>query len=239
LARVPAKQVAKTSVGILDWIGRYQVVQWLLAAAKPLVLPTGFSVVTAYAGWADGVPLMWIILASVLAFAGTINGLYYIKGYGRIITPENKLRYINTIAPIDLSPISNGRRAAQAQLVHHERGISKIQIGVMLQNMAHFPISAFIQNAETEMDGKTPPRTHYPKAPITIVPGNNVFMLDHPIEMGGRKCDHIEGRIDMTICYGAKNKEHYKLEFKGRVEIFLEQNGVIRAMYTHWDSNQV
>jgi hypothetical protein len=239
LAKVPAKQVAKTSVGVLDWIGRYQVVQWLIAAAKTTVLPAGLSVVTAYAGWAGGVPLMWIALAAVLVFAGTINALYYLMSYSRVITPENKLRYVNTIVPIDLSAVSNSRRAAQAQLVNHQRGISRIQVGVILQNMAHFPISAYIEHAETEMDGQTPPRASYPKPPITIVPGNNVFMLDHPIEMNNRKCDHLEGRIDMTICYGKQGKERYKLGFKGKVEIFIETNGVVRALYTHWDTNQV
>ena len=235
----PKKDWWKGGILGLDAVGRAQVVQSIYAFLAKAGITTGVTVVTVVAGIFESCPIVLLAPLGALAFMGSTVGLYYLSAYGYTQTPANKLRYVGTMAPIDLDP---GKKSKKALITHGTpifRTISKAQLGVQLQNHAHFPISAYIESAASAVEDNTPPRTEYPKEPVTILPGNTVFMCDEPIAMESHLCGRLEGRMDIIVKYGKPGKEKFELSFNGRVEIFMTAEGLVQATYTHWDSNQI
>lgn len=232
----------------IDWIGRFQVVQSLLAIFKPALMPGLSAILTGAAGYFGGLPLMWILMATALVFMGVIVGIFFIEARANMRTPSNKLRYAGTIVNYDLQParrhdrraaVAVERRAGGSQPPTLQRHLDKTQIGVSLHNSASFPISAILVSAETEMEEKKPPRTDYPKAPVLILPGNTLFMMDVPIPMDGHPCEKLEGRLNLKIKYGFPGREKYELLFKGKVEALIRPEGFLQMTYTNWDSQQI
>jgi hypothetical protein len=164
--------------------------------------------------------------------------MFFGSWYAFMRTPADKLRYVATVVTHDLSPLNRAAKRGQGVNRTAQRTLDKIQLGVQLHNTAHFPISAFLEFADTEMEDKRPPRTDYPKAPVTVTPGNTIVMLDVPIEMVGTPCAKLEGRMFIKVKYGFPKNEKYELSFKAKIEALIRHDGFIQATYTHWDTNQ-
>jgi hypothetical protein len=228
---------------ILDWVGRWQVAQSIAAIFKPVWLPIMTALLALGAGYIQRVPWVWVIMGSAVSFMAMAVGLFFSVSYASARTPAHKLRYVNTIVGTDLGspPNRKRKRASQATAVGGipQSYLDKVQVGVQLQNTANFPISAFVEIAETEMLDKKPPRTTYPKPSVTITPGNVVNMMDEPIELDGTPCGKMEGVLNIKIKYGRKGKEHFELSFKAKLEVFMRRDGLISAISTGWDSNRL
>jgi hypothetical protein len=218
--------------GALDQIGRAQLLYTFAAYGLP-ILASSTAVV---AGLLEREPVMWIITAAVLILFAGVGAFYHLISVMQFITPMGKLRYSNTMVACDLANIRPGRTKAISQAVIHHRHIEKMQVGVYLLNAAHFDMSAFIEEANTSMDGKTPPRATYPKPAVIIRPGQVVFMLDDAIDMQGRACSNITGRLEMTIKYGTPGREKYDLQFRGSIEVHMRNTGLMTSHYTIWDA---
>jgi hypothetical protein len=223
---------------LLDWIGRWQVVQSVIAFIKPFVWPWIFAVLTAGAGYIGDQPAMWIVMASSLAFMGVGVGVFFSSTYRDRNSPLNKLLYAGTAFNYDLKPMERRARRAAATGAVQARLLEKTQIGVFIHNAAPFPISAMLESAGTEVEGLTPPRSLFPRKPVIITPGNTVIMSDDPISMDGHVCEKLEGKMDIRIRYGFPGNEKYSLQFKGRVEALMVPEGFLQGTYTHWDSDQ-
>lgn len=223
---------------ILDWVGRWQVLQQLLALIKPFVWPWIFAVLTAAAGYVGHQPLMWILMASGLAFMGVSVGVFFADTYRQRKTPVNKLLYAGTQVNYDLKDLPRSARRAAATGAVQARTLDKIQIGVSLHNSGPFPISAILENAETEMEGMKPGRSLFPRQPTIIGPANTYLIMDDPIPMDGHICEKLEGKMDLVVRYGLPGKENNVLRFKGRVEALMRPDGFLNGTYTHWDSDQ-
>ena len=188
------------------------------------------------AGWIGHMPLMWIIMAAALTFMGTMVGIFFSGTYRDRISPEHKVLYQGTHVGVDLTELPRKARRAQATGAVPARTIEKIQIGIYLQNAARFPISVLLENAETEVEEETPPRSMFPKRPTIIVPGNTVFVVDDAIPMHGHVCERLEGRMKLKLLYGMPGREKYSLYFAARLDIVMYPNGVMQQVLTNWDS---
>jgi hypothetical protein len=224
---------------LIDWLGRWQVVQSVAAFVKPFVWPWLLAMLTGLTGYFGGQPWMWVLMASALAFMGTIVGIFYAGIYRDRNSPVNKVLYMGTQVNYDLTPLPRKSRRAQATGAAPARTIDKIQIGVALHNSARFPIEVTLHTAETEMEGERPPRTMFPKQPSIVLPSNTVFIMDDPIDMDGHPCEKLEGHMALTVKYGIPGKEKHELQFNGRVEALMRPEGFIPQVYTHWDSELV
>jgi hypothetical protein len=227
---------------LLDWIGRWQVFQSLWPIFTSILLPIATALTAVGAGYVQRVPVMWIIMASSLTFMAIIVAMFFVSSFTDMRTPAHKLRYISTVVAVDLAMPPN-RKSKRASTSTTTLGIvqsylDKVQVGVQLQNVAAFPISAHIVSATTKMSGKEPPRTEYPKPSVTISPGNVVNMTDVPIEMHSLPCGKMEGVLDMKIKYGRKGRENFELLFKAKLEIFMRKDGLIQFISTAWEANQ-
>lgn len=224
-------------------LAKYDEVQSVFGIVKSLLLPIIMSVGTAASGVLGHAPIMWIMMSTSLVFMSIMVAIYFIEINRQTRTPLNKLRYQGTLVNYDLMPEARQARRANQSLsdknVIIPRKIEKVQIGVSIYNSAHFPISVFINNAKTEMEGRRPPRSDYPKGAVLVSPGNTVFLLDDPIEMGGADCKKLEGRLDMKVKYGLSGKEENEMSFIGKVEAYMQHQGFITQIYTHWESEQI
>lgn len=164
--------------------------------------------------------------------------MVFAQNYAFTITPAHKLRYAGTVINQDLHPLNRqSRRAESSSGKIVPRTIDKIQIGIQLHNTANFPISLYLESADTEMEGNKPPRGIFPKPPITVFPGNVVMVIDDPIDMKQAKCEKIEGRMLMKVRYGLRGKEVNDLTFDAKIEVLIREDGYIHGNYTHWNAN--
>jgi hypothetical protein len=228
--------MGKAIRSFIDAIGRWQIVQSLVVFIKPFVWPWILALLTAGAGYWGHQPLMWVLMASALAFMGTIVGIFFAGTYRDRITPANKILYLGTQVNYDLVALTRHGRRAQTTGAIPARTLSKTQIGVVLQNSAGFPIEAHMESAETMMEGLAPPRSMFPKQPVVILPGNSMMFLDDPIDMDGHVCEKLEGHMKISVKYGLPGRRKFELHFNGRVEALMRPEGFIQGTYTHWDS---
>lgn len=223
----------------LDWIGRLQTVQSIYLFAKPFLWPALGAALTGSLGIVGHQPFMWVVMAVALTFMAVTVGVYFARSYRDQISPAHKIRYNGTIVNYDLTSLARRARRAQQTGAIPARTIEKVQVGVSLHNSANYPITIFLENAETEMEGETPPRSMFPKQATTILPGNTVFVMDDPIDMNNHPCEKLEGHMNLRIKYGYKGREKFSLQFAGRVEVLMRPEGFIGGIYTHWDSELV
>lgn len=223
----------------LDWIGRWQILQGIFSAKWA----TGAAMLTAASGYLGDLPLMWILMASALVFMAISVALVQTDYNREIKTPLNKLRYTNTLVNYELVPLNRRTARAKDKLSEQNKGllrhIDKVQIGVSLRNIANFPISVILENAETKMEGKEPPREKYPKKPTILLPGNTLWISDAAIPMENIPCEKLEGEMKIKIRYGLQGKENFSLDFNGKVEALMQPVGFVTNIYTTWDSEQV
>lgn len=223
----------------MDWIGRWQTVQSIVTFLKPTFGPFVVAALAAITGIAGHEPWMWIIMATSLTFMATIAAMLFAKYYSFMRSPAHKLRYMGTTYTQDLHPLNRqGRRTSDTTGRIVKRTIDKSQVGVQLHNSAHFPISAILVEADTEMDGNRPPRATFPKKPVTIFPGNVIMMMDDAIPMNQTPCERLEGRLYIKIKYGLQGNENNELIFKAKLEVLIREDGFVHGTYTHWDPQQ-
>jgi len=142
--------VAKKLVGrALDAIGHAQTVQTIVQAefVRTLLLPMVTAVATGAAGIFGHVPLMWVIMATALAFAGAAMGILSASTYLERKNPAHKLTVIKNLFNFELVPINGPnrkhRRAAAKEgaepAVPAFRHFVKGQLGVEVWNRSSFP----------------------------------------------------------------------------------------------------
>ncbi len=215
------------------------------------LLPTVLTVLTGGAGLFGGQPLMWVIMASALTFAGSMVGLLGGSLYLERKNPHNKLKYKGTHFQHDLDPAPmpalgnrhqrRGQAARGQQMLQPAelvigvpRTLEKGQIAVELKNEATFPISFILASAETEVEGITPPRAHYPKDAITIFPGNTVQTSDAAIILNSLPCGRLTGKMEFKIRYGQPGEEKFEMLLKANLDIHMETFGFVSSVRSAW-----
>lgn len=216
---------------------------------RTVVIPTVMTLATGTAGVLGGIPIMWIIMASCVVFASVSAGFLTTAAYRDRKTAENKLRFNGTIFNFDLVPVSlpnRKQRRATSSAVRREardelqpivRELASVQLGAEFWNTAMFPISVILEDAESEFEGETPPRTKFPKEPSPVLPGVPIRICDTKIDLNDSvECGKLEGKLRLRIKYGKPGEERYTMELKmRRVDIAMELNGFYRGNQTEWE----
>lgn len=216
---------------------------------RTILVPVVMTMATGTAGALGGVPLMWVIMASCVAFGSVSAGFLAVNAYKERTTPENKLRFNGCVFNFELAQTpqpnrkqrrataSATRRDAQDELQPQVREITIAQLGVELWSSATFPLSVILEDAESEFEGETPPRTKYPKERSPVLPGvpfrvcDTRMTLDNAVE-----CGRLEGKCRFKIKYGHIGKEIYTMELRmRRVDILMDVNGFYRGNQVEWE----
>jgi len=217
--------------GILDQFGRAQVVQYIFSLAIKYALPVILASLAGFSGYAGGAALMWIMMACALTAAGISHTRYVLTEHQIKNSPSDKLRLVSAITSPTL--VLTNRESRRNDI--NQRHISELQIGVLLQNISHFPISIIVESANTECNGKKPPRITYPLPAFELLPNNVAAITDGSINMEGTPCQAIECILKISIRYGKRGKEKYKMSFNGKVTANIQPNGQLLGNYIQWD----
>lgn len=202
---------------------------------KAYVWPVSSAVMTAVAGYLGNVPVMWIMMAAAIVFACVTQSWLRISEIMERLNPRNKLSYVQTVVHFDLK--GGPALANVGGSTGRPRKLEQMQIGVELQNRSPSPISLFVANAETEIEGLFPPRTNYPKPPITILPGSLVRCFDLPIPMKDKTCGRMNAKMSIKVKYGMQGDEDEELNFDAVLDIALQPDGTQMQLFTHWNPN--
>lgn len=235
----------------IDW-GRRGATVWAFAKVYvPLLVP----VLAVIAGVLEKQAVMWIIMAAALGFGGVALGILAFSAYRERKNPAHKIIYVETRFTCDLVPAAaptlihgnrGARRAVSKEKIeprilggnevspHVTRKLQKGQLGVLVKNRAHFPISVLVFSASTKLDDFTPPRSNYPKKAKLLGPGEAVLFNDDAIDMDETPCGPIAGEMDILIKYGLPGDERHDLRLHGNVNVQMEHFGFVSAVQTGW-----
>ena len=211
-----------------EWYAHFETARSLFnLLTGVLATPTVVAMTTAIAGWLQGVPVMWIITATVIVFSVSIGGLLWLDQLRERKNPQNKLSILGAQYFQELNEVEhNGKKIASNMIVTGvERKIEAAHLGIAIKNEATFPISCTLLSAETSIMGKIPPRTKFPKPAYVVDPGQTFILRDERIPMQKRKCGQISGKISMTIKYGHPNKEIFEKTFIADVDVPMDLYG--------------
>ena len=220
---------------LLDQIGRMQVVQSIIE----LFLKYGWSAMlgglAAFSGFSGGTALMWIIMAAALTAAGFAHARYVLTEHQIRNSPVDKLRFVSAISNPTLAPHNRKARRTESD----QRHMSQFQVGVVLQNISHFPISIIVEFADSECSGNKPPRIDYPLPAFVLLPNNIATIADGLIELKGLPCQSTDCTLKLTIRYGRVGKEKYKASFNGKITAHIQPNGQFLGNYIQWDAPKI
>jgi hypothetical protein len=228
---------------LFEWIGHAETIHTVMQAefVRTLLFPTVTAVATGTAGILGGIPIMWVIAATAVAFMGAAQGVLSASTYLERKNPAYKLQVIKTLFNFELVPIAGPNRKQRrgaakeggAPAVPAFRHFVKAQLGFEVWNRSSFPMSLQVISAETEIEGLKPPRGKYPKKAVIIQPGTSMWVHDDTIDLDNMICDDLDGIMDITVKYGLPGKEHFEINHKGTVEIFMEPYGLLKGLYFH------
>jgi hypothetical protein len=227
--------VPKFLRNLLEWLGHFETIQAIIHTefVRTLLVPTLMGAMTASAGYLGGIPFMWILMATALAFMATMQGLLRASELIERKNPEYKLRFLQSAIAIDFDDQAQPNRAAR-RIGNQQplpRTINRMQLGVTLHNSAAFPIAVFIEHAESEIEEYKPPRTQYPK-PTTIVPAGSAFTLyDERMLMEHMQCRNIVGKYTIRVKYGLPKKEHFTFEHSASLNIQIHPLGIVTGIH--------
>ena len=191
-----------------------ELAKWLLTWSWPWVL----AAMTAFSGYMEGIPWVYVIPLAAFAFAATITGILRFDEWRARRSPQNKIRQISHIVQVDVDHTKNPK------LVQH------IQLGVDLLNEATFPLSYIFESGDSMVMGEQSPKGKFPHGPITIRPGQIFRSTDERITMPEMQLGRFEGHVNFKMRYGHPGREKFEILINnpviGAVE---ERNGQIIA----------
>ena len=168
-------------------------------------LPFLLSAMTVMAGYLQAVPWMYVIVAATFVFASAAAGALRLSELWARMTAQNKL-ILQQIMPA--ADFIRDKKTGKI------KNIEKVQMCIVLQNTAHFPISYIIDEISTSFEGMVNPR-----------PMRNIFGADIPPFSVGWYRDVIidakqmpitknifEGHIKFKLRYGLPGNEKHPME---------------------------
>lgn len=189
---------------------------WDVWSAYAALLPFLSAAVAGGLGWMQGVPLMYIYVGAILAFAGTGVGLLRVLELRVRISPANKLAFSR-------SRVAVGRTAETMQ---------PLRLGFELHSCYDYPLDCEIVSVTSRVGDRIP--LEEPQLPQIIdVPPNGVVWFDDHIINAAKPQDGsvVEGTLEFEVAYGPKGgkRKHY-IRSKKRVYVAFDDDGNVRGM---------
>src|SRR5437868_7333425 len=191
------KQMAKRTGVNLGAYAAMHLILWLL----PFLL----SAVTVMAGYFQSVPWMYVMVAATIVFAAASAGALRLSEFWARITAQNKLGLWQIL------PAANFIRDKKTGKI---KSIEKVQICIILQNNAHFPISYIVDELSTSFEGMMNARPIRDTLGADIPPTSQAWYRDAPIDakqMADTK-QIFEVHIKSKLRYGLPGNEKHPME---------------------------
>jgi hypothetical protein len=191
------KQMAKRTGVNLAAHALMQLILWSL----PFLL----SALTVVAGYFQSVPWMYVIVAATFVFAAAATGALRLSEFWARITAQNKLLFQQIIPAADFVRDKKSGKI---------KGIERVQIGISLQNAAHFPISYIIEEMSTSFEGMANARPKRETNGADISPFSIGWYRDQPIDAKQMLITKsvFEGHLKFKLRYGLPGNEKFPME---------------------------
>jgi hypothetical protein len=167
-------------------------------AVLPWVLSAGAPMVTAYLGWAQGVPWMWVWMAALASPFFVLAGL-------REFETRRQLNQIDGKLTIELGA------AFESELKEGKRIVKAIQPFVQFVNTAPFRLSLIVDEMTTHTDDhahRYRPGIERATGPFAIEPATGMQSRDIIVEVpGGIEDERFTGVFRFRLRYGLPGKE--------------------------------
>ncbi len=202
----PVRSVAKR-VGI-NLIA--QGITWGIIATAPFLL----AIATVVAGYLQLLPWPYILVTATFVFAATATGLLRLSELRARSTAVNKMSFQGIALASEIDKDRNGR----------PKTISRAQLGVVLHNAAHFPMSYYIEEIETSFESMVntnPDR----KFRGSVVPANSsVVFRDASIECKNIPTNksYYDGYIKVKVRYGIPGWDKHYIEQNSNVNLAID-----------------
>lgn len=166
------------------------------------------AAVTAPLGYIQGLPWMYIWVASGLMFAATAHGLQQFA----LLRDRTKIK-----DNLNFAQIRIGRNI-------HGEGMF---LGVLFVNQANSPIEFDVQEANTRLNDKFLPRKPFDRKSFTVPAKGFGWFDDHIIDIGvPPKSGTIEGFAEFKVKYGRPGALKYELSVKKQVVVSFNADGL-------------
>lgn len=179
-------------------------------AVKVWIIPLGLPAVTAYLGYLQDLPWMYIVVGAGIMFAAVTTGLVRFDDWRERKRIEGKLRYCQLRVLIATN-------------------VNGFCLGIDLRNDSGVPIEVDFAEIRTSLEDKVPKLKEYKKTRYSVAPSSNVFFDDHPIEIAAPKGAALEAHVDFRVKYGPVGNPKFSLSVKKRAHLPFDQNGAPRG----------
>jgi hypothetical protein len=209
----------------IDFAGRYQAVSTVLQSefVKFILSPMSYAGMTAAAGYFAGVPIMWILMSSALAFASVLTGILRMNDIAFQNAVESKLRF----GSLNFG-ISNTTDCDKKQMPTGKPYLGTIRVGLSVNSIAHFPIAIIVDTVSTKLDGQYAKEKaeNLPAIQLFVASGGNAFINDVPVPVDRTKAikgmELLEGIFEYKIRYGKSYaKCTHVLEGKFKINVYV------------------
>lgn len=191
----------------LQWIASWAVGEFLARWLWVPAITAGGVVI----GWLENYPLFYLYIGAVILFAAS------------------------SVAVLRFSEWRYRSRVADKLVFHSVRvGVSPVdsiykdhaRLGVLLQNMADFPLQVERVKFNTSLGNRYPPKREYEINQLEIPPHGFGFLDDHLIEINDILDCNMEGKIEYLVRYGRGLSRRHELMQTKKVFVGFNEDGV-------------
>lgn len=171
-------------------------------------------------GLLQGVPLMWVIMATALTFAGVGVGL---NGFSQLRYRRSPADKVSITGPrVDVAPVD----------IVNKTGVRFISLGIMARNIAEMPLEVSIDQLDTRIENRIPDREFNPQSTLVDARTGVVGFKGSPISLedmnlGNRR---LNGVVDARISYGYPEKRKFSAEVKWYFNLVFKDGN-----FVHYD----
>lgn len=172
------------------------------------VLPVGAPLLAAYLGYVQGLPLMYIFVGSLFAFACAATGAVQFSEWLFKRSVRDKLGF------------------AGLRIIHNARGAG-LGLGVSLSSSADIPITFELVSVTTRLNNRVPAERNFAVREITMPPRGVGYFDDHIIDVVPPTPGSLEGEIDFVFRYGKEGLMKHDLQIRKQVIATFNAEGVL------------
>jgi len=179
----------------------YELIKLLLVWGWPFIL----AALAIVAGYFQNVPWFYVVIGTAVTFAAAATGALRFSEMLARITAANKLYFGGFVPAMD--PIKDKKTG----LI---KSLDKIQLCLVLQNNAHFPISFVVEEYTTSFEGMINSKSKRDADGAIIPPGTPMWFRDCTIDLKNMPLDkaNFEGHAKFKLRYGHAGREHHRIE---------------------------
>jgi hypothetical protein len=183
---------------------------WSWVVASLPVLSAGAAIV---AGYMEGFPWMYSMVAAALMFAGVGQGLVSWSNWRQKMRIAHKLNFSFVRPRINAGTVTE-----------------EVQLGIQGMSDYEFPLECEVVRFVAVV-GDRIPQPKFPLPSIFKIPPKGDFWFDdNPIKIDAPKGGALDGEVEFEIAYGKEGARRYKMSGKKRLNMSFNEDGKFEGL---------